>query len=78
MAHFYAEAQGSRGATHRLGGKKYGAHVLLKGWDDSVNVYARYDEDQKDNVYTIYFKGRNGEEKLVAECRGNKSYIFYP
>lgn len=71
MAHFYASAQGSRGETHRLGGKTGGARVTVKGWHDSVSVYAYYDEEKKENYYIIYTgHPSSGEEKARVSAKG--------
>lgn len=62
MAHFYAEVVGSRGASHRLGGKKGGASALVNSWDDGVRIYARYDEQKERNYYEVILtSGSNGQ-----------------
>lgn len=57
MAHFLAQAQGSRGATHRLGGKSGGAEVVVQGWNDGIRVVARYDEQKQQNYYEVTVTG---------------------
>lgn len=57
MAHFYASAQGSRGETHRLGGKSSGAQAEVRGWHDGVRVIASFNESKGRNIYTLVFTG---------------------
>jgi hypothetical protein len=80
MAHFYASAQGSRGETHRLGGKSSGADASVRGWHDGVRVWGRWDEEKQKNIYTIDFTGgssgafskRIGTFELITTHDGKK------
>ncbi len=56
MAHFYASAQGSRGETHRLGGKR-GATAAVRSWTEGIRIAAFYSEETKKNHYIIYLTG---------------------
>lgn len=63
MAHFYAEAQGSRGAVHRLGGAKGGARTSCNGWNSGISVYAYVNADGKD-CFTIELTAGSGGGKM--------------
>ncbi len=73
MAHFYAEAQGSRGATHRLGGKENGAVAGVRGWHDGVEVVASHNEAQGRNEYEIRFTG--GSSPAFSGIKVGKLFI---
>ncbi len=67
MAHFYASAQGSRGETHRLGGKR-GATAGVRSWDEGVRIQAYHNEETDKNYYIIY---------MTAGSRSNGRDIRY-
>lgn len=81
MAHFYAHAQGSRGETHRLGGKSGGAIAGVRSWNDGVKIYADYKEQKGKNIYTIVFTGgsSNGFSKELGtiELSDDKKFVVF-
>lgn len=60
MAQFYAEAQGNRGAEHRLGSKASGARTTCNGWTCGVRVIAYHDEAEGDCFKIYRTGGSNG------------------
>lgn len=83
MAHFYAHAQGSRGETHRLGGKENGAQAGVRGWKDGVTIYATYNKGHERNEYEIVANGgsshsfnRNVGTLIIDEA--SKRIVFRP
>jgi len=46
MAHFYAEMQGSRGATTRCGTKNSGMDCHVRGWDVGARLKVTHKDGQ--------------------------------
>jgi len=67
MAQFIGKMTSSRGNdVTRLGHKTSGLDVSLNGWNAGVRVLARYDEEFKDDVFTlIQTSGSNGNGVAV-------------
>lgn len=73
MAHFYGSAQGSRGETHRLGGKEAGMRTQCRSWKRGVSVYASNNEKDGD-IFNITIDGGSGggeRTKPIAHIEGN-------
>jgi len=73
MAQFLGEAQGSRGSTHRLGGKDGGMTTRCNGWGCGITVYAStVDDVDIFEVYRTTESGGSGDRKLIATIRSDE------
>ena len=67
MAHFLAEAEGSRNPVHRLGGKG-GVRASARGWNIGGNVNAFVDDEGRDCIRFSLTGGSNGS--MSSQCVG--------
>lgn len=57
MAHFYAEIEGTRGATSRIGSKVSGIKGHIRGWNCGVRVRGKYKSSDEQDEFQIYATG---------------------
>ena len=57
MAHFRATMQGQRGEASRLGNKKNGMRVTVRGWRAGLTIAAYHDEATGEDVFQIASDG---------------------
>ena len=70
MAHFYAEIQGNRGSTSRMGSKASGIDAHVRGWNVGANIICRHNEETgKDEIFIYKTAGsnRHGSDVLMAK-----------
>lgn len=66
MAQFYAEIQGNRGKSSRMGTKNSGMWAHVRGWDSGVRVECRHDEKRGiDQFYVYLTAGSNGNGREI-------------
>jgi hypothetical protein len=73
MAQFRAVIKGQRGEASRLGGKNSGIQAVVNGWNIGVEVWATFDKDTGENVFTIYKTGGSlagASKEIISQVRG--------
>ena len=76
MAHFYAEMQGSRGATTRCGTKNSGMDCHVRGWDIGARLKVTH-KDGQDYIEVFVTSGSKAKtpDKLAGTiCLGTQSH----
>jgi len=72
MAHFYGEIKGSsRTEATRCGTKSSGIYSHVRSWNKGVEVYCKYDEHNKKNIFKVYMTGGS------SNCVGKKLLIEF-
>ena len=79
MAHFYAEIQGSRGATTRCGTKNSGMDCHVRGWDIGARLKVTHFEG-RDYIEVIVTSGSNEKtpDKLAGTICLDSNEEAYP
>lgn len=60
MAQYYGILSGGRGEATRTGHKSTGLRCEARGWHSGVKVYANYDEEHKQDTFTVYHTSGSG------------------
>ena len=60
MAQFYADIQGNRGESTRMGTKKSGIKGHIRGWNVGARVWMRFNEETQEDECTIDLTSGSG------------------
>ena len=70
MAKFLAQAQGNRGATHRLGGAESGIKTIAASWDGAISVRMHEDSISHAVMVVIHCEPWHGRGETILVYSG--------